>query len=134
MTQRVIAQSISAPLVWRSWSRLAKCLTCRRCSARSPSIRCAKRSASVGRFIGVCFRLGCRRRCRMGPHHKAAVVQLTHHHMLPLSRTGELMGDLFGLLMSDATVLAIQAEAQVRLAADRGRDGRGAHRGHGRPC
>ena len=51
-----------------------------------------------------------------GPRSKAAVVQLTHHHMLPLSRTGELMGDLFGLPMSDATVLAIQAEAQVRLA------------------
>jgi transposase len=51
-----------------------------------------------------------------GPHSKAAVVQLSHHHMLPLARTGELMGDLFGLPMSDATVLAIQAEAQVRLA------------------
>ncbi|MCC7277665.1 MAG: IS66 family transposase [Chromatiaceae bacterium] len=51
-----------------------------------------------------------------GPRSKAAVVQLTHHHMLPLARTGELMGDLFGLPMSDATVLAIQAEAQVRLA------------------
>jgi transposase len=51
-----------------------------------------------------------------GVRSKAAVVQLTHHHMLPLARTGELMGDLFGLPMSDATVLAIQAEAQVRLA------------------
>jgi transposase len=51
-----------------------------------------------------------------GPRSKAAVVQLTHHHMLPLARTGELLGDLFGLPMSDATVLAIQAEAQVRLA------------------
>jgi transposase len=50
-----------------------------------------------------------------GPHSKALVVQLTHHHMLPLARTGELMGDLFGLPMSDATVLAIQAEAQVLL-------------------
>ncbi|WP_295581776.1 hypothetical protein [uncultured Lamprocystis sp.] len=46
-----------------------------------------------------------------GAHSKAAVVQLTHHHMLPLARTGELMGDLFGLPMSDATVLAIQAES-----------------------
>jgi transposase len=36
--------------------------------------------------------------------------------MLPLARTGELMGDLFGLPMSDATVLAIQAEAQELLA------------------
>jgi transposase len=51
-----------------------------------------------------------------GPHSKAAVVQLTHHHMLPLARTGELMGDLFGLPMSEATVLAIQVEAQALLA------------------
>ena len=51
-----------------------------------------------------------------GPRCKAAVVQLTHHHMLPLARTGELMGDLFGLPMCDATVLAIHAEAQVLLA------------------
>lgn len=51
-----------------------------------------------------------------GAHSKAAVVQLTHHQMLPLARTGELMGDLFGLPMSDATVLAIQAQAQVLLA------------------
>jgi transposase len=51
-----------------------------------------------------------------GPHSKAAAVQLTHHHMLPLTRTGELMGDLFDLPMSDATVLAIQAEARVLLA------------------
>lgn len=51
-----------------------------------------------------------------GAHAKAAVVQLTHHHLLPLARTGELMDDLFGLPMSAATVLAIQAEAQVLLA------------------
>jgi hypothetical protein len=58
-----------------------------------------------------------------GPHSKAAVVQLTHDHMLPLARTGELMGDLFGLPMSDATVLAIQVEAQALLAPDLGRGG-----------
>lgn len=52
-----------------------------------------------------------------GPYSKAAVVPLTHHHLLPLARTGKLMGDLFDLPMSDATVLAIQAEAQERLAA-----------------
>ena len=51
-----------------------------------------------------------------GPRRKAAVVQLTHHPMLPLERIGELMADLFGLPMSDATVLAIQTEAQMRPA------------------
>jgi transposase len=51
-----------------------------------------------------------------GPRIKAAVVHLTHHHMMPVSRTGDLMGDLFGLLLSDATVLAASEEAAGRLA------------------
>jgi transposase len=51
-----------------------------------------------------------------GPRIKAAVVHLTHHHMLPLARTGTLTGDLFGLPMSDATVLAINEEARALLA------------------
>ena len=51
-----------------------------------------------------------------GPRIKAAVVHLTHHHMMPVARTGALAGDLFGLPMSDATVLAINEEARVRLA------------------
>ncbi len=51
-----------------------------------------------------------------GPRLKAAVVQLTHHHMMPVSRTGDLMGDLFGLPLSDATVLAINAQAGAILA------------------
>lgn len=51
-----------------------------------------------------------------GPRLKAAVVQLTHHHMMPVSRTGDLMGDLFGLPVSDATVLGINAQARAILA------------------
>jgi len=51
-----------------------------------------------------------------GPRLKAAVVQLTHHHMMPVSRTGDLMGDLFGLPLSDATVLAINEQASTLLA------------------
>ncbi len=50
-----------------------------------------------------------------GPRIKAAVVHLTHHHMMPVSRTGDLMGDLFGLPVSDATVLAAGEEAAGRL-------------------
>ena len=50
-----------------------------------------------------------------GPHIKAAVVNLTHHHMMPVARTGALSAELFGLPLSDATVLAIQAEADVIL-------------------
>jgi len=51
-----------------------------------------------------------------GPRIKAAVVHLTHHHMMPVARTGALSGDLFGLPMSDATVLAIHEEARTLLA------------------
>jgi transposase len=51
-----------------------------------------------------------------GSRLKAAVVHLTHQHMLPVSRTGDLMGDLFGLPLSDATVLAINTQAASLLA------------------
>jgi transposase len=51
-----------------------------------------------------------------GPHIKAVVVHLTNHHMMPVARTGALTGELFGLPLSDATVLGIQAEAQAMLA------------------
>ena len=51
-----------------------------------------------------------------GPRIKAAVVHLTHHHMMPVARTGDLTGDLFGLPLADATVLAINEEARMRLA------------------
>lgn len=50
-----------------------------------------------------------------GPGLKGAVVHLTQHHMLPAQRTAELMGDLFDLPLSDATVLAAVEEACERL-------------------
>lgn len=84
------------------------------CEVTEHQVREARcRCGAVHRGV---FPAGVSAPVQYGPRSKAAVVQLTHHHMLPLSRTGELMGDLFGLPMSDATVLAIQAEAQVRLA------------------
>ncbi|MDP2831972.1 MAG: transposase [Pseudomonadota bacterium] len=52
-----------------------------------------------------------------GPAALAAVVHLTHHHMLPVQRTAALMGDFFGLPMADATVLAASEEARDRLTA-----------------
>lgn len=51
-----------------------------------------------------------------GSRIKAAVVHLTHHHMMPVARTGALTGDLFGLPISDGTVLAINGEARTLLA------------------
>ncbi|MBU1962848.1 MAG: IS66 family transposase [Gammaproteobacteria bacterium] len=62
------------------------------------------------------FPVGVSAPVQYGPRLKAAVVHLTHHHMMPVSRTGDLMGDLFGLPLSDATVLAINAEAGAMLA------------------
>jgi transposase len=50
-----------------------------------------------------------------GPRLKGAVVHWTQHHMLPAQRTAELMGDLFDLPPSDATVLAAVEEACGRL-------------------
>jgi transposase len=51
-----------------------------------------------------------------GPHIKAVAVHLTHHHMMPLARTGSLIGDLFGLPISDAAVLAASEEAKDLLS------------------
>jgi transposase len=50
-----------------------------------------------------------------GPRVQAAAVHLTQHHMLPAQRTADLIGDLAGLPLSDATVLAAVAEARERL-------------------
>ena len=51
-----------------------------------------------------------------GPAALAAVVHLTHQHMMPVQRTAALMGDFFGLPMAQGTVLAASEEAAVRLA------------------
>jgi len=50
-----------------------------------------------------------------GPSALAAVVHLTHHHMMPVQRTAALMGDFFGLPMAEATVLSASDEARIRL-------------------
>lgn len=50
-----------------------------------------------------------------GPAALAAMVHLTHHHMMPVQRTAALMGDFFGLAVSEATVLAASEDARVRL-------------------
>ena len=50
-----------------------------------------------------------------GPGVLAAVVHLTHHHMMPVKRTATLMGDFFDLPMAEATVLAASEDARLRL-------------------
>ena len=72
--------------------------------------RCA-----CGKWHRGAFPEGVKAPVQYGPRLKAAVVHLTQHHMLPAQRTADLMGDLAGLPLSDATVLAAVAEARERL-------------------
>ena len=51
-----------------------------------------------------------------GPRALAAAVHLNQHHMVPLKRTASLMGEFFGLPMSEATVLSANARAAAVLA------------------
>jgi transposase len=73
-------------------------------------VRCA-----CGKWHRGAFPEGVTAPVQYGPRLKAAVVHLTQHHMLPTQRTADLMGDLAGLPLSDATVLAAVAEARERL-------------------
>lgn len=50
-----------------------------------------------------------------GPQALAAMVHMSQHHMLPAQRTAALMGDFFGLPVSDATVLSAVQQAAERL-------------------
>lgn len=50
-----------------------------------------------------------------GPAAKAIAVGLTCHEMMPINRTGKLMGTIFDLPMSDAAVLKAQNEAGLLL-------------------
>lgn len=72
--------------------------------------RCA-----CGKLFWGAFPEGVQAPVQYGPRLKAAIVHLTQHHMLPAQRTAELMGDLFALPLSDATVLTAVAEAGERL-------------------
>jgi transposase len=61
------------------------------------------------------FPEGVKAPVQYGPGLKATAVHLTQHHMLPVQRTADLMGDLFDLPVSDATVLGAVEEAGERL-------------------
>jgi transposase len=43
------------------------------------------------------------------------MVHLSQHHMMPVQRTARLMGDFFGMPVSDATVVKACADAKARL-------------------
>jgi len=50
-----------------------------------------------------------------GPGVKALAVYLTQHHMLPVARTAELLGDLYGVPISAATIMTMISEANTLL-------------------
>ena len=52
-----------------------------------------------------------------GPRAKALVVHLNQQHLVPLQRTCEIMGDVFGLALSQASVLAFTEQAAHKLTA-----------------
>ena len=52
-----------------------------------------------------------------GPRVLAAAVHLNQHHMVPLKRSASLMGELFGLSMSEATILSANAQAADALTS-----------------
>ncbi len=51
-----------------------------------------------------------------GPQALAAIVHLNQHHMVPIKRTATLMGEFFGLKVSEATVFKASAQAGERLS------------------
>ena len=75
----------------------------------------ATQCAACGKICRGEFPEGVSAPVQYGPAALAAVVHLSHHHMLPVQRTAALMGDLFELPMSEATVLAACEEAKARL-------------------
>lgn len=75
----------------------------------------AGQCAACGKICHGEFPEGICAPVQYGPAALAAVVHLSHHHMLPVQRTAALMSDLFALPMSEATVLAACDEAKDRL-------------------
>ena len=75
----------------------------------------AGKCAACGKICRGEFPAGVVAPVQYGPAALAAVVHLTHHHMMPVQRTAALMGDFFGLPMSDATVQGASEEARIRL-------------------
>jgi transposase len=51
-----------------------------------------------------------------GPNAMAAMVHLSHHHMMPVQRTAQLLGELFGMPVSQATVINACELAKKSLA------------------
>ena len=70
--------------------------------------------AACGKICRGEFPVGVVAPVQYGPAARAAVVHLTHQHMMPVQRTAALRGDFFGLPMAQGTVLAAGEEARIR--------------------
>jgi transposase len=77
---------------------------------RAMQVRCRCGVLHCGQFPA-----GVSTRVQYGPGALATLVYLNQQHMLPVERTAAMMGDLFGLPVSQATVLKAGEEAATRL-------------------
>lgn len=87
-----------------------------------PALRCMvtehrvlQVQCSCGKHHRSQFPAHVRASVQYGPAALAAMVHLNQHHMVPLQRTAALMGELFALPVSQASVLNASAQARTRL-------------------
>jgi len=73
-------------------------------------------TCACGKHHRGIFPDGVKASIQYGPNAKALAAHLTMDHMLPLARTGALFGSIFGMPLSDATILAMQTEAVEKCA------------------
>lgn len=77
---------------------------------RQMRVRCRCGKEHLGRFPAE-----VKHSVQYGPRALAAMVHLNQHHMVPLKRSSELMHELFGLRVSQATVYKAAVQAQHLL-------------------
>jgi transposase len=77
---------------------------------RQMQVRCTCGKEHRGRFPAE-----VKHSVQYGPRALAAMVHLNQHHMVPLKRTSELMQEMYGLRVSEATVYKAAVQAHHRL-------------------
>lgn len=77
---------------------------------RQMQVRCRCGKEHRGRFPAE-----VKHSLQYGPRALAAMVHLNQHHMVPLKRTSDLMQEMYGLSVSEATVYKAAVQAQQLL-------------------
>lgn len=77
--------------------------------------RVLQTQCSCGKYHRAQFPHDIKASVQYGPAALAAMVHLNQHHMVPLQRTAALMGELFALPVSQASVLKASEQAQTQL-------------------